>query len=107
MTREQKGVLGAIKSILQDKKGTLVSHEDVGVLVNVIDGFIGKSVEYEEWLRIKKAVESDVERLEHKVVSLKKGIKHMMMNCGMPDAGDACRAVIATGKKMLDERIRV
>ncbi len=103
MTSEQKSVLSAVKLMLQDRNKPNISSEDISILVDIIN----EATEHEEWHRIKKAVESDVERLEHKVVSLKKGIKHMMMNCGMPDAGDACRAVIATGKKLLDERMRV
>lgn len=32
-----------------------------------------------------------------------KAIKLMLAQCGIPDAGDACRAVIKTGKEILAE----
>jgi len=83
-----------------------VSNEDIGILVSIIEGFINEAVEHDEWKQIKNAVEADVERLNHKVTALNKGIERMTMNCGLPDAGDACRAVIATGKALLDERVK-
>lgn len=47
-----------------------------------------------------KTLNEVVEKME----IYEKAIKLMMIQCGLPDAGDACRAVIKTGKETLEDK---
>ncbi len=46
----------------------------------------------------------DAMKLAGQVDRYEKAIKLMMIQCGLPDAGDACRAVIKTGKETLEDK---